>query len=36
VTIPVELPDRENPWQSYILTITLEISRDALALRLRE
>jgi dTDP-4-amino-4,6-dideoxygalactose transaminase len=36
VTVPVELPDREHPWQAYILTIAPEISRDALALRVRE
>lgn len=32
---PVALPDREHPWQSYLLTVAPEIGRDALALRLR-
>jgi dTDP-4-amino-4,6-dideoxygalactose transaminase len=36
VTAPVELPDREHPWQAYILTVAPEISRDTLALRIRE
>ncbi|MFD9965768.1 DegT/DnrJ/EryC1/StrS family aminotransferase [Amycolatopsis sp. NPDC058986] len=36
LTVPVELPDREHPWQAYILTVAPEISRDALALRIRE
>ncbi|MEC3980529.1 DegT/DnrJ/EryC1/StrS family aminotransferase [Amycolatopsis sp. H20-H5] len=35
VTTPVELPDREHPWQSYILTVAPELSRDDIALRLR-
>ncbi|WP_181773099.1 DegT/DnrJ/EryC1/StrS family aminotransferase [Amycolatopsis pittospori] len=34
--VPVELPDREHPWQAYILTTAPEIDRDALALRIRE
>lgn len=34
--VPVELPDREHPWQAYILTVAPEIDRDALALRIRE
>jgi dTDP-4-amino-4,6-dideoxygalactose transaminase len=36
VTVPVALSDREHPWQAYILTIAPEISRDTLALRVRE
>lgn len=35
VTLPVELPDREHPWQAYIVTIDPAIDRDAVALRLR-
>ena len=35
LTVPVELPDREHPWQSYLLTVAPEISRDALAMRVR-
>ncbi|WP_414944772.1 DegT/DnrJ/EryC1/StrS family aminotransferase [Amycolatopsis sp. cmx-11-32] len=34
--VPVELPDREHPWQAYLLTVAPEIDRDALALRIRE
>ncbi|SEP49502.1 DegT/DnrJ/EryC1/StrS family aminotransferase [Amycolatopsis saalfeldensis] len=36
LTVPVELPDREHPWQAYLLTVAPEVSRDALALRIRE
>ncbi|AXB45902.1 DegT/DnrJ/EryC1/StrS family aminotransferase [Amycolatopsis albispora] len=36
VEVPVALPDREHPWQAYVLTIAPEISRDKVALRLRE
>jgi len=36
LTVPVELSDREHPWQAYLLTVAPEISRDALALRIRE
>jgi dTDP-4-amino-4,6-dideoxygalactose transaminase len=36
VIAPVELPDREHPWQAYVLTIAPEISRDKLAPRVRE
>lgn len=36
ITTPVALPDREHPWQSYVLTVEPEIGRDALALALRE
>lgn len=36
LSVPVELPDREHPWQAYILTVAPEIDRDALALRIRE
>ncbi|MEU6641346.1 DegT/DnrJ/EryC1/StrS family aminotransferase [Saccharomonospora sp. NPDC046836] len=35
VRTPVALPDREHPWQSYLLTIEPPLSRDAVALRLR-
>jgi dTDP-4-amino-4,6-dideoxygalactose transaminase len=35
VTVPVELQDRKHPWQSYVLTVAPELSRDDLALRLR-
>ncbi len=35
VTLPVELPDREHPWQAYIVTVDPAIDRDAVALRLR-
>jgi dTDP-4-amino-4,6-dideoxygalactose transaminase len=36
LTVPVELPDREHPWQAYLLTVAPEVSRDTLALRVRE
>ncbi|WP_432849145.1 DegT/DnrJ/EryC1/StrS family aminotransferase [Amycolatopsis sp. CA-161197] len=36
LTAPAELPDREHPWQAYLLTVAPEVSRDALALRIRE
>ncbi|WP_154676356.1 DegT/DnrJ/EryC1/StrS family aminotransferase [Amycolatopsis benzoatilytica] len=36
LTVPFEAPDREHPWQAYLLTVAPEISRDALALRIRE
>ncbi|WP_158888519.1 DegT/DnrJ/EryC1/StrS family aminotransferase [Amycolatopsis anabasis] len=36
VEVPVALPDREHPWQAYILTIAPEISRGKVALKLRE
>jgi dTDP-4-amino-4,6-dideoxygalactose transaminase len=36
LTVPVALSDREHPWQAYLLTVAPEISRDTLALRIRE
>ncbi len=36
VTLPAELEDREHPWQAYILTLDPAVSRDAVALRLRQ
>jgi dTDP-4-amino-4,6-dideoxygalactose transaminase len=36
VGVPVVLPDREHPWQAYILTVAPEISRGAVAMGLRE
>ncbi|MGH3439956.1 MAG: DegT/DnrJ/EryC1/StrS family aminotransferase [Sciscionella sp.] len=35
VSTPVALPDREHPWQSYLVTVAAGISRDEVALRLR-
>lgn len=35
VRVPVELPDREHPWQAYILTVDPKIGRDRAALELR-
>jgi dTDP-4-amino-4,6-dideoxygalactose transaminase len=36
VEVPVALPDREHPWQAYILTIDPALSRGKIALALRE
>ncbi|GGM47854.1 pyridoxal phosphate-dependent aminotransferase [Longimycelium tulufanense] len=36
VRLPVELPDRTHPWQSYVLTLTPETDRDAVARHLRQ
>jgi dTDP-4-amino-4,6-dideoxygalactose transaminase len=36
VEVPVALPDREHPWQAYILTLAPELSRGRVALELRE
>ncbi|GAA1330914.1 DegT/DnrJ/EryC1/StrS family aminotransferase [Saccharothrix algeriensis] len=36
IELPVVLPDRTHPWQAYIITIDPSISRDQVALRLRE
>ncbi|TDC64634.1 DegT/DnrJ/EryC1/StrS family aminotransferase [Micromonospora sp. KC207] len=35
VTVPAELPDREHPWQAYILTLDPSVDRGAVATRLR-
>ena len=35
VTLPVELDDREHPWQSYVLTIDPSVDRGAVATELR-
>lgn len=35
VTVPAELPDREHPWQAYILTLDAAVDRGAVAARLR-
>lgn len=35
VDVPVELSDREHPWQAYMLTVDPEIGRDRVALDLR-
>ncbi|SFQ45181.1 dTDP-4-amino-4,6-dideoxygalactose transaminase [Amycolatopsis arida] len=35
VEVPVELPDREHPWQAYAVLVASEIGRDRVATRLR-
>lgn len=35
VEVPTVLPDREHPWQAYILTIAPNISRGEVAMKLR-
>ncbi|UZN01932.1 DegT/DnrJ/EryC1/StrS family aminotransferase [Cellulomonas sp. S1-8] len=35
VTLPVALPDREHPWQSYVLTLDASLDRGAVAVALR-
>lgn len=32
---PIALPDREHPWQSYVVTLAPSVNRDAVALALR-
>ena len=34
--VPIALPDRRHPWQSYLLTLDRSLDRDAIATRLRE
>jgi perosamine synthetase len=34
--LPVALPDRSHPWQSYVLTLDRSLDRGAVAMRLRE
>lgn len=36
VTLPVTLPDRTHPWQSYVLTVHPDLDRGAVAMGLRE
>ncbi|WP_394614611.1 DegT/DnrJ/EryC1/StrS family aminotransferase [Lentzea sp. JNUCC 0626] len=36
IELPVTAPDRTHPWQAYIITIDPSISRDQVALKLRE
>ncbi|MBK8470136.1 MAG: DegT/DnrJ/EryC1/StrS family aminotransferase [Candidatus Phosphoribacter sp.] len=36
LTLPVALPDRTHPWQSYVLTLDPALDRGAVALALRE
>ncbi len=36
VTLPVALPDREHPWQSYVVTLDPSLDRGAVATALRE
>jgi dTDP-4-amino-4,6-dideoxygalactose transaminase len=36
VTLPVVLPDRTHPWQSYLVTTDEGIDRDAVVVALRE
>ena len=36
VTLPAALPDREHPWQSYVITLDPAIDRGEVALGLRE
>ncbi|SHE68672.1 DegT/DnrJ/EryC1/StrS family aminotransferase [Streptoalloteichus hindustanus] len=36
VGLPVELPDRVHPWQSYVVTLAPGLDRGEVALRLRE
>ncbi len=36
ITLPVALPDRTHPWQSYVITVDPDLDRGAVALALRE
>ncbi|MBQ0901425.1 DegT/DnrJ/EryC1/StrS aminotransferase family protein [Micromonospora sp. U21] len=36
ITTPYEAPDREHPWQSYVVTLDSSVDRGAVALALRE
>jgi perosamine synthetase len=36
LTLPVELPDRVHPWQSYVVTLDSDVDRGEVAIRLRE
>lgn len=36
VTLPAALPDREHPWQSYVITLDPSVDRGEVALGLRE
>ncbi|MCS7482196.1 DegT/DnrJ/EryC1/StrS family aminotransferase [Umezawaea endophytica] len=36
LTLPVELPDRVHPWQSYVVTLDPSVDRGEVAIRLRE
>ena len=36
ITTPYEEPDREHPWQSYVVTLDAAVSRGEVALALRE
>jgi dTDP-4-amino-4,6-dideoxygalactose transaminase len=36
VTLPVEAPDREHPWQSYVVTLDRSLNRGEVAMALRE
>ncbi len=35
ITLPAELPDREHPWQSYVLSLDPSLDRSAVAMALR-
>ncbi|MGW5670156.1 DegT/DnrJ/EryC1/StrS family aminotransferase [Micromonospora sp. NPDC003776] len=36
ITTPYEAPDREHPWQSYVVTLDPRVDRGAVALELRQ
>ncbi|MEH0974159.1 DegT/DnrJ/EryC1/StrS family aminotransferase [Micromonospora sp. CPCC 205546] len=36
ITTPYEAPDREHPWQSYVVTLAPSVDRGAVALALRQ
>ncbi|SBT37617.1 DegT/DnrJ/EryC1/StrS family aminotransferase [Micromonospora auratinigra] len=36
ITAPYEAPDREHPWQSYVVTLDARVDRGAVALELRQ
>jgi perosamine synthetase len=36
ITTPVEAPDREHPWQSYVVTLDPRVDRGAVAMELRQ
>ncbi len=36
ITTPYEAPDREHPWQSYVVTLDARVDRGAVAMELRQ
>ncbi|NYT95539.1 DegT/DnrJ/EryC1/StrS aminotransferase family protein [Salinispora sp. H7-4] len=36
ITLPYEAPDREHPWQSYVVTLDARVDRGAVAMELRQ